>query len=136
MAIKYRTYLMNRYVFISGLLGCLMLWYIRLPIASDICDHLFGGLLYCLLMIIGEKTLGNKWLYRVVAENSKLSYAVFLIHHVVIVKILNAWHIDSAKKVVVMLGAMTMMILFEAKMLSVVTDYFVRKFIKDRNKMV
>lgn len=131
MAIKYRTYLVTPFVFIAGLLGCLVLWYIRLPIASDVCDHLFGGLLYCLLMIIGEETLENKWLYRVVAEISKLSYAVFLIHHVVIVKILNAWHIDSAKKVVVMLGAMTLMILFEAKMLSVVTDYFVGKVKKN-----
>ena len=72
----------------------------------------------------------------VTAEISKLTYAVFLIHHIVIIRVLNAWRIDSAKKVVVMLGSLTLLILFEAKMLNVVVDYIMGKFHRNKKEFV
>ena len=111
-----------------SLTGSLIFCFVPLPINSQTCNHLFGMLLYCVMMMVGEKLMANKLLYNVTAEISKLTYAVFLIHHIVIIRVLNAWRIDSAKKVVVMLGNLTLLILFEAKMLNVVVNYFEEKF--------
>ena len=133
---KYRSLLMNRFVVIFCMTGALVLCFVSVPINSQTCNHLFGMLLYCVMMVVGEKLLENKLLYNVTSEISKLTYAVFLIHHIVIIRVLNAWRIDSAKKVVVMLGSLTLLILFEAKMLNVVVDYIMGKFHRNKKEFV
>ena len=136
MFMKYRSLLMNRFVVIFCMTGALVLCFVSVPINSQTCNHLFGMLLYCVMMVVGEKLLENKLLYNVTSEISKLTYAVFLIHHIVIIRVLNAWRIDSAKKVVVMLGSLTLLILFEAKMLNVVVDYIMGKFHRNKKEFV
>ena len=125
--IKNKDRIINKWSIFAAILSCLLLHFIKLPISDDIGNHLMGLFVFIIMSFIGEWIMKNNICEKIFTELSKISYAIFLLQHLAIVKVLNTWNPYSPIKVLILLAATIILVICEAKMLSLVTNSVVKK---------
>lgn len=125
--IKNKDKIINKWSTLAAILSCLLLHFIKLPISDDIGNHLMGLFVFVIMSFIGEWIMKNNICEKIFTELSKISYAIFLLQHLAIVKVLNTWNPYSPIKVLILLAATIILVICEAKMLSLVTNSVVKK---------
>lgn len=112
----------------AALLGCLVLYFVKLPISANGADHLFGGCLLIVLTAIGEHLMGYGPVEKLFRILGALSYPVFLVHHEMLYLLLDHWQPDTVWEVVAFLMAGICVILLAAKLLAMATDIMMKIF--------
>ena len=69
----------------------------------------------------------NKIVEKVFTEISSISYGVFLMHHVAIFNVLGVWNPAAPSKILLLLAFVIVLVLCQAKALTIVTNAFVAK---------
>ena len=85
-------------------------------------------------MKFGKYVMESKWISLCITGVSKNSYSIFLIQHVVIMKIPNAWKPNSVESVIAVIFGGIILIVVEAKMLDLVSGYVTRNLISLKKK--
>ena len=123
MIMKYKEWFSNRWVvlgcFAIGLLFC----FVSLPILTKVGNHVMGVCLFVVLRYVGGYVMQLGVIHRIVTQLSGISYAVFLVHHVMIQKITRVWNPSSWWKATVLLIGGIAIILIMAKVLTLVTQH-------------
>lgn len=131
--IKYRSKVLNKYTLLISIISSLIILLFKLPIHSDICSHLLVVSLLIIMMISGEKIMKNRIINLVFTDLSSISYAMFLLHHLVIFKLLRAWYPSSSKQAFYLLVSIIVLTLVESKILTVVNNEVVKKVFDIKN---
>lgn len=128
--IKYRSLINNKWAFVIAAMGVLLLLNVRIGSFYNLGPHLMAVVLYIFLMNAGEWIMKIRIAEACITELSRISYAVFLIQHLEILQILEVWNPETPLKIMAILAITIVLILVEAKMLTLVTDAVVRKGIE------
>lgn len=80
------------YVLILSSLICLTIIFIPLPIPINFTLHVLGALLFMLLFRVGNLVMRFSTFNFCISKTSTLSYAIFLLHHRLLYKILAPFH--------------------------------------------
>ena len=125
--IKYREFLTNRWSALVSLLCFTCLLLIEIPVSQDVCNHFTGLFLFVFLIFAGEKIMLNTVFNKIFTKIGKLSYAIFLLQHITIVKVLGAFNPSSPIKILILLFLTMLLIIVEALVLSLFTKYVLVK---------
>lgn len=125
--IEYRKQIMIRPVVLVDALGYVLLGVVRLKMSLNASLHLLGICLFILLFALGEKIMEKPLLCKGFTELSKLSYPVFLIHHVMLQMILLIWQPEPWWQILLLQVFTVAVILVAAKILALVTSWIVAR---------
>lgn len=124
LVMKYKKQLLNRWTAIISLIIFSLIAFIKLPITTECLCLLMGGCLFILLFSLGEWLMKNSIADKVFTEIGNISYACFLLQHILIVNVLTAWNPDNPIKILILLFATIGLILLQAKVLTIVNTTF------------
>lgn len=125
--IEYRKKIMTLPVILVAALGYVLLGVVRLPMPLNAALHLMGICLFILLFALGERIMEKSLPCKVFTELGKLSYPVFLIHHVMLQMVLLIWQPEPWWQIVLLLIFTIAVILVAAKVLAQVTGWIVAR---------
>jgi len=125
--IKYRHIFDRPYCAIPCIAGCLILLIFELPIPTSIVFHLTGILLFISLYTAGRLIMKNRIVSAAFSRLSRISYAVFLTHHVIILIILKNMSPVKPLPVLALLCGTTIVILIAAEILTLLTNVIMRR---------
>ena len=125
--IKYRHIFDRPYCAIPCIAGCLILFIFELPIPTSIVFHLTGVLLFISLYTAGRLIMKNRIVSTAFSHLSRISYAVFLTHHVIILIILKNMSPVKPLPVLALLCGTTIVILIAAEILTLLTNVIMRR---------
>lgn len=124
---KYKNIVVCKLVTLLSLISCIVLLGINIGISEEIGFKLMGLSLFCLIFKMCEYIKDNSICDKIIFEISKDSYAIFLLQHIAILKVVNAWNPTSIVKVLILLVLTIFLIICEAKILVLVTNSFVSR---------
>lgn len=124
---KYRDFLGKKLCALCYIIGILILCFFKMPIPIDISQHLMGILLFGALNFIGNRIIKLHVFDVLFTELSSISYAAFLMHHITVADVLNAWNPTSTFKILVLLSGVILLVLCQSKVLTLVADAFIKK---------
>lgn len=138
LCMEYIAYWDNKYVAIIALV--LFFIFGKLDIQNKVVvDQLCGWVLFIFLMNIGKIIMKNKLLDNIFSGLSKLSYPIFLLHHIILFQVINKYkeQMLSDFKVYILLSAIIVLILCEAWILYLVHEKVIKGgvYIKIENKV-
>ena len=131
---KYHKILSQKIFAIICAISFIILCFFKIPISSNICSHLIGLFLFGILVFIGEVCMKNTCINKIFTEISKISYAIFLLQHVTIYDILGAWNPAEPLKISILLVITIILILCQAKALTLVSNAVVKWIDKRASK--
>ena len=123
--IEYRKQIMIRPVVLVAALGYVLLGVVRLKMSLNASLHLLGICLFILLFALGEKIMACPRLEPVFRKLSKLSYPVFLVHHVILQVILMIWQPVPWWQIAVLVVLTVAVILAVSQALAMITKFVV-----------
>lgn len=123
--VKYREILTNNIIALATLFFLIIMFIIKIPISQDISNHVVGFLLFVILFFIGNKIMNNSVCEKIFTKLSKLSYAIFLLQHITIIKVLGVSNPESTLKLWVLLIGTVILTVIQAEMLNITTKHFV-----------
>lgn len=127
MLMRYREQVLNKWCALVSTIGFLVLWFVTVPLSVDVSIHLMGIFLFVILSFAGKHLMKNNFFDKIFAEMSSISYACFLLQHITIYEVLGAWNPSNPVKILILLVCTIVLILCKAKVLTLVTDAFVKK---------
>lgn len=127
LLIRYKDIVVNKCVFLLSIFCCIVLLCVKIGISEELGFKLMGLALYCLIFKMCGYIKAGSVCDKVVLEVSKNSYAIFLLQHITILKIVNAWNPTKVLNIFALLFITIILIVCEAKILTFVTNGFVRE---------
>lgn len=127
MFIRYRRIFDRLYYCIPCIAGCLILLLFKLPIPDSVIFHLTGILLFISLYTAGRLIMKWRIAHAVFNRLSSISYAVFLIHHAIILMVLKLASPEKPLPVIALLCGTTVVILIAAKVLTLLSNAIVSR---------
>lgn len=109
-------------------LGYILLSVLRVPMPVNAGRHLLGICLFVLLFALGEKVMARPRLERVFVELGKLSYPIFLVHHVILWAVLQIWQPVAWWQIGLLAALVVAVVLVVAKVLAIITNFVLTKF--------
>lgn len=95
---------------------------IPIPVLPNAKNWLFAACWFVALLNIGTYTGNHSGIHSVIERLSSLSYGIYLIHHVLILKVLSAWNpVEPLPAILTLIGVIVLTIIFSA-VLAVVID--------------
>lgn len=132
---KYRKYILNRYVAIASGIICIILANIKFEILSNAGNHVMGAFLFIVMYVFGEWIMKNNVVDKVFAEISRVSYGIYLLQHMAVMKVLTAWNPACPVNIIVVLLFTIILIFCEAEILTLVSKSVVAKVSKIKSKV-
>ena len=122
LLMKYRTYINKKPVIILNLILCIIILFVKMPIHKNVLEQILGCGLFCILWNVGNSVMKNRWIASTITYIGDLSYAIFLIQHVLILKVLSVTNpVENSKSMLVLLITILFIVL-TAKIITIVTD--------------
>lgn len=97
--IKNRNIIINKFTMVASFVSILILTYMPLEKSLDISLHLMSAYLFIFLIFIGEWIMKSKINNKMFGFLNKYSYAIFLLQHEIIFKILTRYNPASPIKI-------------------------------------
>ena len=125
--IKYKPKLLNLYSLLISFIISSIILFIKIPILPDLSMLILSLSLLIFMINIGEKIMKIRVVNLVFTELSKVSYEIFLLQHIVIVKLIDIWYPTSSLHAFVLLFLIVLLTILLAKLLNFISNKFVKK---------
>lgn len=125
MLVKYKDKIDKSWLAIISFAVCIIMAFIKLPFSSNVGVHLMGVAAYIVLYVSGQWIMKFSVVCKIFTKLGKLSYAVFLVQHIIIYRVLQLWNPDS----VVMIFALSLLIIIVIFMVAKVLYWVEKKII-------
>lgn len=115
--VEYRSQLTNRYVMIGASAVSLVMLFIKLPLDPFVCAQITSICLFLVFYKAADYLMRPRKLNQFIRYTSKISYAIFLLQHVVIYKVLYSfivYHLTLGQEVLILLGIFVVIYIFAA----------------------
>ena len=124
---KNRNVLLNKYTTIGSIILMLILCLVKIPISVDIVDHLMGVFLFCVLVFVGEYIMKKNIFNKIFKELSNASYAIFLLHSLILRKIKVFYTPSNLTNLIALLIVITIFIFIASKVFTIVINNIIKK---------
>lgn len=122
LIIKHHNWLKNLKLVIISFLGAFIIYTMKLPINSNIAIHLMGIFLFFILFYLGEIVMKISYLNNFILEISRISYAIFLLHHIILAKILLIYNPNNYINILLLLIFIIILVIIVSKILYLITN--------------
>ena len=127
---EYRKQIMSLPGILAAAVGYVLVAIVGIPVSANAKYHLEGLCLFILLFAAGEKIMARPRLEPMFRKLSKLSYPVFLVHHVILLVILQIWQPVPMWQIAVLAVLTIAVILVASQVLVMVTKFVMTGFEK------
>lgn len=134
---RFKDNIINNIGFFISIVLSIILIFISLNISENISNHLLGTTLFITLFIVGNKIMNFKFINIIFKELSKISYAIFLLQHIIITSILNIYNPNGIINVIAMLLLTILITIISAELLfnlNYIIDKLINKWRKHDKK--
>ena len=131
---EYRKQIISLPGVLAAAAGYVLICVVKVPLPDNAKLHLWGVCVFILLFALGERIMARPRLSRLFTELSRLSYPVFLSHHVILLAVLALWQPEPLWQILVLAAGTVGVVLLVSKALAVVTKFVVMRFEKNSLK--
>ena len=131
---EYRKQIISLPGILVAAVGYILLNVVRIPMDSNAAYHVSGICLFILLFALGEKIMARPRLEPIFQVLSRLSYPIFLVHHVILQVIILIWQPKPMWQIAVLVVLTIGVVLLVSKVLAVITKFVVTGFEKNWSK--
>ena len=131
---EYRKKLISMPGILASAVGYILLNVVRIPVDSNAALHLSGVCLFILLFALGEKIMARPRLEPMFRTLSRLSYPIFLVHHVIVQVVLMIWQPVPLWQIAALMVLTVAVVLAVSKVLAVITEFVVTGCEKRRSQ--
>jgi peptidoglycan/LPS O-acetylase OafA/YrhL len=124
--VKYRKKLLKPWFVIFCTAGIFLLLNIPLEVSEDPVNHLMGVCLFGVLTGFGTLCMKYRIPEKVFGELSRISYAIFLMHHVTILQIFVHWKPQNIAETLWGIAGMMVLAVIEAEVLTLVVNWLLK----------
>lgn len=129
LIIKYKSKVLNLYSLLISLIVSLIILFIRIPIEPDLCMLIFSLSLLIFMMNIGKEIMKIKIFDLIFTKLNLISYEIFLLHHIIIVKLLDIFYPSSLLQALFLLLGIILLTIILARILNFISDKLVKRLV-------
>ncbi len=127
---KYKLY-EKRVLGLISLIGTVVIASVKLPVHENVIAHVFAFFVWFVLFFVGKWVTKSEIIKKMLRELSGLTYAMFLLHHRLILQVLTGFMPVKPIKVIILSVLIVLLVIAYAKVLTIVTDAVLKsKFFK------
>ena len=127
---EYKSKIISLPGLLLAAMGYVLLNVVKIPLHANAAYHLSGICLFILLYALGEKTIVQPPLEKIFRALSRLSYPIFLVHHVILRVILLFWQPEPLWQIGLLALLTIGVVLLASIVLALITKFVVTWFEK------
>lgn len=127
LIMKNKKILTNKLIIISSVIISIIICTVKLPIKTNVLEHILGLALFFVLYYIGNYIMKIKALSVPISFISKVSYPMFLLQHLTILFMLRLFNPYEPVLIILWLLVIIALTIVEAKILSIVSNIVLKR---------
>lgn len=124
---EYRKSIISLPGVLVAAMGYVLLCVVGVSLPHNALWHILGACMFILLFALGEIVMERPWVNRLFRELSRLSYPVFLTHHVILQVFLMIWQPTVWWQIGLYAVLIIVVVLFVSQMLAMITKFVMKE---------